>query len=113
MSKRLLDVKFKNIYYSDGGYWKGKSAIEKLSKATNSNISDAEDWLNKQSLYLIYLPRPKYILRRNTSFSNYAVSNDVHQADLLFFPGDKYKGKKYKYALCVVDVGSRFKLTTH
>ena len=24
-------------------------------------------------------------------------------------PGDKYKGKKYKYALCVVDVASRFK----
>ena len=32
----------------------------------------------------------------------YAVPNDIHQADLLFLPGDKYKGKKYKYALCVV-----------
>ena len=104
MSKRLLDAKFKKIYYSEGGYWKGKSAIEKLSKATNSSISDTEDWLNKQSLYQIYLPRPKYIPRPNTSFSNYAVPNDVHQADLLFLPGDKYKGKKYKYTLCVVDV---------
>ena len=45
MSKRLLDAKFKKIYYSDGGYGKGKSAIEKLSSASNSSISDAEDWL--------------------------------------------------------------------
>ena len=57
MSKRLLDAKFKKIYYSEGGYWKGKSAIEKLSKARNSSISDTEDWLNKQSLYQIYLPQ--------------------------------------------------------
>ena len=69
MSKRLLDAKLKKIYYSEGGYWKGKSVIEKFSKATNSSISDAEDWSNKQSLYQIYLPRPKYIPRPNASFS--------------------------------------------
>jgi len=35
--------------------------------------------------------------------------NEVHQADLLFLPFDTIGRKKYKYALTVVDVASRFK----
>ena len=26
-----MDRKFEQIYYSDGGYWRGKSAIQKLA----------------------------------------------------------------------------------
>ena len=29
-----MDKKFKQIYYSDDGYWRGKSAAQKLSKAS-------------------------------------------------------------------------------
>ena len=36
--------------------------------------------------------------------------NDAHQADLLYLPHDKYKRKTYKYALCIVDVASRYKV---
>ena len=31
-----MDEKFKQIYYSDDGYWRGKSVIQKLSKASGS-----------------------------------------------------------------------------
>ena len=31
---RKMDEKFKQIYYSDDGYWRGKSAIQKLSKGS-------------------------------------------------------------------------------
>ena len=73
-----MDEKFKQIYYSDDGYWRGKSAIQKLSKASGSMKEEAEKWLMKQPLYQIYLPAPKYISRPNASMSLFAKPNDIH-----------------------------------
>ena len=104
-----MDKKFKQIYYSDGGYWRGKSAIQRLAKASGSTNEEAEKWLLKQSLYQIYLPAPKYILRPNASMSLFAKPNDIHQSDLLSLLHDKFKKKTYKYALNIVDVSRRYK----
>ena len=92
-----MDKKFEQIYYSDDGYWRGKSAIQKLAKASNSTKEEAEKWVLKQPLYLIYLP------------ALFAEPNDIHQSDLLSLPHDKFKKKTYKYALNIVDVASRYK----
>ena len=75
-----MDKKFKQIYYSDGGYWRGKSAIQKLSRASGSTKEEAERWLLKQPLYQIYLPAPKYIPRPNASmsFSNLSFSKSYN-----------------------------------
>ena len=104
-----MDKKFKQIYYSDDGYWRDKSAIQKLAKASGSTKEEAERWLLKQPLYQIYLPTPKYIPRPNASMSLLAKPNDIHQSDLLNLPHDKFKKKTYKYALNIVDVASRYK----
>ena len=104
-----MDKKFKQIYYSDGGYWRGKSAIQRLAKASGSTKEEAERWLLKQPLYQIYLPAPKYIPRPNASMSLFAKPNDIHQSDLLSLPHDKFKKKTYKYSLNIVDVASRYK----
>ena len=104
-----MDKKFKQIYYSDDGYWRGKSAIQKLAKASGSTKEEAEKWLLKQLLYQIYLPIHKYIPRSNASMSLYAKPNDIHQSDLLSLPHDKFKKKTYKYALNIVDVASQYK----
>ena len=104
-----MDKKFKQIYYSDGGYWRGKIAIQRLAKASGSTKEEAEKWLLKQPLYQIYLPAPKYIPRPNASMSLFAKPNDIHQSDLLSLPHDKFKKKTYKYALNIVDVASRYK----
>ena len=104
-----MDKKFKQIYYSDDGYWRGKSAIQKLAKASGSTKEEAERWLLKQPLYQIYLPAPKYIPRPNASLSLFAKPNDIHQSDLLSLPHDKFKKKTYKYALNIADVASRYK----
>ena len=104
-----MDKKFNQIYYSDDGYWRGRSAIQKLAKASGSTKEEAEKLLLKQPLYQIYLPAPKYIPRPNASFSLYAKPNDIHQADILYLPHDKFKKKTYKYALNIVDVASRYK----
>ena len=104
-----MDKKFKQIYYSDGGYWRGKIAIQGLAKASGSKKEEAEKWLLKQPLYQIYLPAPKYVPRPNASMSLFAKPNDIHQSDLLSLPHDKFKKKTYKYALNIVDVASRYK----
>ena len=103
-----MDEKFKRIYYSDNGYWRGKSVIQKLSRASGSTKEEAEKWLMKQPLYQIYLPAPKYIPRPNASMSLFAKPNDIHQADILYLPHE-FKKKTYKYALNIVDVASRYK----
>ena len=56
-----MDKKFNQIYYSDEGYWRGKSAIQKLAIASGSTKEGAEKWLLKQPFYQIYLPPPKYV----------------------------------------------------
>ena len=104
-----MDKKFERIYYSDDGYLRRKSAIQKLSRASDSTKKEAEKWLMKQPLYQIYLPLPKYIPRPNASMSLFAKPNDVHQADILYLPHDRYERKTYKYALNMVDVASRYK----
>ena len=104
-----MDKKFNQTYYSDEGYWRAKSAIQKLSKATGSTKEEAERWLLKQPLYQIYLPPPKYVPRPNASLSLFAKPNDIHQADILYLPRDEFKKKTYKYALNIVDVASRYK----
>ena len=104
-----MDQKFKQIYCSDDGYWRGKSAIQKLFKATGSTKEEAERWLMKQPLYQIHLPAQKYIPRPNASLSTFAKPNDIHQADILYLPHDQYLKIVYKYALNIVGVVSRYK----
>ena len=90
---RRMGKKFKQIYYSDDGYWRGKSAIQKLAKSSGSTKEETEKGLLKQPLYQIYLPHPKYVPRPNASLSLFAKPNDIHQADILYLPHDKLKTK--------------------
>ena len=69
---RIMKSKFKQIYYSNDGYWRGKTAVPKLSKASGSTKEEVKKWRLKQSLYQIYLPSPKYIPRPNASMSLHA-----------------------------------------
>jgi len=82
------------------------AAITKLAKVANVSEGEAKGWLEKQALWQIYLPPPKYIPRPHWSVD---IPNKVHQADLLFLPHNKVGRKTYKYALVVIDVASRYK----
>ena len=94
------------IYYSTNGYWKGSAAINKLTEASKVNKVEVKNFLSKQAIWQIYLPPPRKIVR--PKFENYKP-NDTHQIDLLYLPHDKIRNKRYKYALTVVDVASRYK----
>ena len=41
--------------------------------------------------------------------SLYAKPNDIHQADILCLPHDRFEKKVYKYTLNIVDVANRYK----
>ena len=98
----FLNNNMQSIYYSPRGYWRGNAAISKLANAAKVKKATAANWLSKQAIWQIYLPRPSQV---NFSHFDVNVPNEVHQADLLFLPHDG----GYKYALTVVDVASRYK----
>ena len=101
-----MDAKLAKIFYSPQGYWKGVSAIKKLTDASKVPENVVKQWLYKQAIWQIYLPAPRYVPRPKFDV---ATPNSVHQADLLFLPHDKIRRKTYKYALTVVDIASRYK----
>ena len=101
-----MDAKLAKIYCSPQGYWKGVSAIKKLTDASKVPENVVKQWLYKQAIWQIYLPAPRYVPRPKFDV---ATPNSVHQADLLFLPHDKLRRKTYKYALTVVDIASRYK----
>ena len=98
--------KLSKLYYSTDGYWKGYAAISKLAHTAKVSEDNAKQWLEKQALWQIYLPAPKYIPRPHWRVDK---PNKIHQADLLFLPHDTYTKRTYKYALVVVDIASRYK----
>ena len=101
-----MDAKLAKIYYSPQGYWKGVSAIKKLTDASKVSENVVKQWLYKQAIWQVYLPAPRYVPRPKFDV---ATPNSVHQADLLFLPHDKLRRKTDKYALTVVDIASRYK----
>jgi hypothetical protein len=94
------------VYYSPKGFWRGKTAVTKLSKEAKVSEREALAFLKKQAIWQIYLPAPKTIIRPRFDVT---AKNEVHQADLLFLPHDKVGRVTYKYALTLVDVGTRYK----
>ena len=100
------EIRLSKTYYSTDGYWKGYSAIPKLAEKANVSEAEAKRWLEKQALWQIYLPAPKYIPRPHW---NVEKPNQIHQVDLLFLPHDTIRRKTYKYALVVIDIATRYK----
>ena len=98
------------IYYSPKGFWRGRTAIKKLAKEAKVSEKQALEFFKKQAVWQIYLPAPKKIIRPRFDVS---AKDEVHQADLLFLPHDNVKAgrvnKTYRYALTLVDVGTRYK----
>ena len=63
MKLRSGPNKLSKLYYSTNGYGKGSAAISKLADTAKVSEDEAKQWLEKQALWQIYLPAPKYIPR--------------------------------------------------
>ena len=77
-----------------------------MASAAKVSEEEARKWLEKQALWQIYLPAPKYIPRPHWEVSK---PNMIYQADFLFLPHDTVRRKTYEYALVVVDIATRNK----
>ena len=95
--------RLQQLYYSPAGFQLGATAAGKLKKKIPSlTRQQIQHWLDRQPGYQIYKPKP-----RKVRFPHYNQDepNHTHQVDLLFLPKDG----KYKYALTVIDIASRYK----
>src|SRR5271170_3254809 len=88
---RKIDVTsaLRRIYYQPSGY---QRTVKKLLEAEKNaeydfTLYEVKDWLERQAIYQIHKPRPKYIPR--ASFSSITTSNEVHQTDIFYMPYDK------------------------
>ena len=99
----------RKIYYQQPEHlWTGWKAVTMLREATGLPPKHVEAWLKKQTLWQVHETPPKRI-----DHPHYYVTevNKIHQADLLYLSHDKVYLNTYKYALQVIDVTSRFKVS--
>ncbi len=109
---------FQKAYYTPTGYQRNavllEMAVKRKKNPATAKITrkDAQQFLDKQAMYQLYKPKPKYI--RVPRF-NVTKPNDIHQADLLYLPHDMIctktgkNCKTYKYTLSIIDIASRYK----
>jgi hypothetical protein len=111
---RNLDIAIdlQKIYYHPVGYHRiAKKLFEASKKAGHDfSLDEVRDWLERQAVHQIHKPRPRYIPR--ASFSSITTPNEIHQADILYMPYDKVGRVTYLFCLNIVDVASRYKVST-
>jgi transposase InsO family protein len=98
-----LDAVLRPIYYARGGFQGVTGLHSKLPKGSASK-KRVRRWIAAQSVGRYTQTKPP-----RTVYAHFAETtpNRVHQADLLFMPNDK----GYRYALNVVDIASRYKVS--
>jgi len=106
-----ISIALQKIYYQPSGYQRTAKNLLEASKQAGFDftLSEINEWLERQALYQIHKPRPKYI--PYASFNKITVPMEVIQADLCYMPHDIVGNKIYKYALNCVDIASRTKWT--
>ena len=99
----------KKIYYQPIGYQRNAKKLHEASikAGYDFTIDEVKDWLERQAIHQIHMPRPRYI--PCASFTSITTPNEVHQADVLYMPYDKVGRITYLFCLNVVDVASRYK----
>ena len=102
-----MEAKLSKIYYDPEHLWVGRKAIKLLQEASGEPKKAVTEFLFRQALFQIHMPRPRRI-----EYPHFRVTkvNHVHQADLLFLPHDKVYQNTYKYALTLVDIASGYKV---
>ena len=92
--------------YDENPFRPSEAKEKEFAKKAGVTLDEAKKFLRKQPVYQIYMPPPAYVPRPTSTFSEFLSMNDIHQADLLYLPKDG----RYKYALTLVDVATRFKV---
>src|SRR6266498_4347829 len=94
------DLVLQKLYYRPEGYYRTAEKMQTACKRARYRFTLAviKNWLNKQALYQIHKPRPKFI--QYASFNNIQFLNEVHQSDTTPMPHDKVGIRKIGRASC-------------
>ncbi|GBC48204.2 hypothetical protein RIR_jg18692.t1 [Rhizophagus irregularis DAOM 181602=DAOM 197198] len=103
------NIILRGIYYRPTGYHSNPKSLRDACKKEGHQfrLSECKDFLENQESYQINKTSPKYIPR--VSYGRITRPNCVHQCDILFLTHDRYRGKKYKAVLNIIDCASRYK----
>jgi hypothetical protein len=79
-----VSIDLQKSYYQTLGYQRTAKKLHKASLKAGFDFSLNEvcDWLERQAIYQIHKPRPRYISQ--ASFSSITTPNEVHQMDVLY-----------------------------
>jgi hypothetical protein len=104
-----ISIALQKIYYQPSGYQRTAKNLFEASKQAGFDftLSEINEWLERQLLYLIHKARPKYI--PCVSFNKIIIPMEVIQADILYMPYDKVGSITYIFCLTCIDVASRYK----
>ena len=103
------ELALQKLYYQPRGYYRTAKKLYEASLKVgyNFSINKVCDWLEKQALYQIHKPRPKFI--QYASFNNIQILNEVHQSDTTPMPHDKVGNRIYKYRGVIKDIATRYR----
>ena len=104
-----ISIALQKIYYQPSGYYRTVKNLFEASKQAGFDftLSEINEWLEKQILYLIHKPRPRFI--QYASFNGIQNLNEMHQSDLTPMPHDKIGNRVFKYRLVIKDVATRYR----
>ena len=104
-----ISIALQKIYYQPSGYYRTVKNLFEASKQAGFDftLSEINEWLEKQILYLIHKPRPRFI--QYVSFNSIQDLNEMHQSDLTPMPHDKIGNRVFKYRLVIKDVATRYR----
>uniref|UniRef100_U9UYJ7 Uncharacterized protein n=1 Tax=Rhizophagus irregularis (strain DAOM 181602 / DAOM 197198 / MUCL 43194) TaxID=747089 RepID=U9UYJ7_RHIID len=102
------DLALQKLYYRPEGYYRTAEKMLVACKKAGYDFTLAviKKWLNRQALYQIHKPRPKFI--QYASFNSIQTLNKAHQSDTTPMPHDKVGNRIYKYRGVIKDVATRY-----
>jgi hypothetical protein len=103
------DLTLQELYYRPEGYYRTAEKMRDACKNAGHEFTlmTIKNWLNKQALFQIHKPRPRFI--QYASFNNIQFLNEVHQSDTTPMPHDKVGNRIYKYRGVIKDVATRYR----
>src|SRR3954447_217000 len=103
------DLTLQELYYRPEGYYRSAEKMQMACKNAGHEftLTEIKNWLNKQALFQIHKPRPRFI--QYASFNNIRTLNKVHQTDTTPMPHDKVGNRIYKYRGVIKDVATRYR----
>src|SRR3954447_7694906 len=98
------DFALQKLYYQPERYYRTAKKMQIACKRAGYDFTLAviKNWLNKQALYQIHKPQPKFI--QYASFNNIQFLNKVHQSDTTPMLHDKVSNQIYKYRGVIKDI---------